>query len=122
MNSAALLRTSHLLASARGNCRLDLCLHRLKIEARPLLHGREIDQALRSLCDLLLYKSEAPKLVGIPIVKGQRPTIARRQSCSLVGVETQIDEDGPIDLHSGSEPAIRLIGEAILEVVKADGT
>src|SRR5262245_41803537 len=96
---------SDLFASSCCDCRLDLCLHRLKIEARALLHWREVNQGLRSLCDFLLYKSEAPKLVGVPIVECQGSTITRRQSRSLVGVKAQIDKDGPIDLHRGSEPA-----------------
>src|SRR5215470_5350939 len=119
MNSAALPKKVCLLAIARGDSGLYLCLHSLKIEACALLHRREVNQGLSGLCDLLLHESEAPKLVGVPIVEGQGPTITRWQSSSLIRVQAQIDKDGPIDLHGGSEPAIRLIGEAVLEVVDA---
>jgi hypothetical protein len=57
-----------LLAGTCCYCRLDLPFHRLEIEARALLHRRELDEALGCLPNLLLYEDEAPELVQEPVV------------------------------------------------------
>ena len=49
---------------------LDLCLHSLEIEARALLHWRELDGSLSNLRDLLLDELEPPELVREPVVEG----------------------------------------------------
>lgn len=43
-----------------------------------------------------------------------------RHACALIRVQTKVDEDGPIDLVSRSKPSVRLVGEAVLEVINAD--
>lgn len=38
-------------------------------------------------------------------------------ACPLVRVQTQIDQDRPVDLLSGTKPAVGLVGEAVLVVI-----
>jgi hypothetical protein len=50
---------------------LQLLLEGFEIEARALLHGQEIKECLRELCDLILDEGEAPEFVGEPIIERQ---------------------------------------------------
>jgi len=93
-----------LLAGMCGYSRLNLRFHRLHVEAGALLHEWELDNALRCFCNLLLYEHKTPKLVGEPIVIGERPAFPVRQSRTLIRVQTKIDEDRPIDLLRGPQP------------------
>src|SRR5215470_12714147 len=84
---------------------LQFLLERFEIEARALLHRREIEEGLRCLCHLVLDEDEAPKLVGVPIVERQRSGETR----ALERIEAQVDEGRPVRLYRAAEPAARLI-------------
>src|SRR5262249_33694721 len=45
----------------------DFLLHRLEVEARALLHWRELDRRQRQFLHLLLHEHEAPELVLEPV-------------------------------------------------------
>ena len=100
--------------------RLDLRLDRLHVEARPLLHRRELDEGLRGLRDLLLDEDETPELVREPVVVGERADLAVRHARALEWIEAQIDQDRPVDLERGAQPAAGLVREPIFEVVDPD--
>src|SRR5579863_10170763 len=91
----------------------NLCLYRVQIEARPLLHRRERDEGLTQLGDLLLHEYATPEFVLVPIDEAHRLAHAG----ALVGVEPEVGDERPIDLLGGAEPARRLIGEAILDII-----
>src|SRR5262249_35042628 len=59
-------KNSNFLLRHRLPGRLDLGFHRLKVEARSLLHGRELDGRLGQFVHLLLYKHEAPEFALEP--------------------------------------------------------
>lgn len=83
---------------------LEFLLQLLQVKARAFLHWRELEESLRCLCYFLLNKDEAPELVCEPVVVGQGSSHAR----AFVGIETQIDQDGPINLDRRAQPAVRL--------------
>src|SRR5262245_59324921 len=93
----------------------ELLLQPFEVEARALLHRRELDKGLRRLGGLLLSGDEAPELQGVPIRVEERSSDAR----TFEGVETQVDEDRPIDLDRAAKPAVRLIDEPVLVVADA---
>src|SRR5438128_731712 len=74
---------------------LDLVLHGLEVEARALLHRRELDRRLGQLPDLLLDVDEPPELVDEPGVVVQRTGHSR----ALEGVEAEVHEDRHVRLH-----------------------
>src|SRR6516164_3578619 len=100
----------------------DLRFHRLKVEARTLLHRREIDSSLRDLLYLLLRVLESPELEGEPVVERQRALRAVRQIGALVGIKSEIGKDRPIDFHRTTQPAAGLISKAVLEIVDPQRT
>src|SRR3974390_3066156 len=51
---------------------LKLLLKGFKVEARALLHWRELEQGLCCLRNFVLHKYEPPELIGVPIVKVDR--------------------------------------------------
>src|SRR5206468_5027000 len=106
-----------LVAGARLHLLLELFLQPLQVEARALLHGRELDEGLGVLPDLLLHEDEAPELVHEPVVVGDRSADPR----ALEGIETEIDENGPVDLDRAAQPAVGLIDEPVLVVVDTYG-
>ena len=97
---------------------LEFGLQRLEVEARARLHGRELDEALGRPGEFLLHIREAPELIHEPVLVKHRVLYPG----SFEGVEAQIGEDRPVHLDGAAKPAIRLIEEAILEVVDADGS
>src|SRR5262245_28693527 len=100
------------LSGARRGLPRKLLLERLHVEARALLHRRELDEGLRGLRDLLLHEHVAPELVDEPVLVVERALDPR----ALERVEAQIDEDRPVDLERAAQPAVRLVDEAVLEV------
>src|SRR5262249_49773129 len=122
MGSASRRRSARLgslpvLALQHLHLLLEIRLQRLQIEARTLLHRGVLEEGLGILADGLLHVGEAPELVGEPTVEVERSGETR----ALEGIETQIDDDRPVDLHGAAEPAARLVDEAILVVVDANG-
>src|SRR5215813_5369257 len=104
-----------LLGGPRGHLFLQLLLQGFEIEARALLHRRELEEGLRLPRDLVLDEHEAPELVREPVVVGQRP----RETGALERIEAKVDEDGPVDLDRAAEPAVRLVDEPVLVVADA---
>src|SRR5215470_2667673 len=51
---------------------IQLLLQGLEVEARALLHRRVVDESLRVPADFLLHEHEAPELVDVPVVVGER--------------------------------------------------
>jgi IS5 family transposase len=51
--------------------RVNLRLDGFQIEARALLHRREVEGSLGKLCHPLLHEYKSPELVGEPVVEGQ---------------------------------------------------
>src|SRR5262249_28328426 len=111
-------RNISLLSSLRLDGLLNLLLDGLQIEACTLLHGRKLDRGLGDFRHLLLHELEAPELVDEPVVIADRPAIlAVEHARSLERVQTKIDQDRPVHLERGAEPATRLIGEAVLVII-----
>src|SRR5215213_7222851 len=83
----------------RGSGGLDLRLHGVEIEARTLLHWRELDRRHRKLLDLLLDEDETPELVLEPMEillrAGLGPVL--RPSRALEGVEAEIGQIGDVN-------------------------
>src|SRR5271163_3308262 len=101
---------------------LKLFLNCRHIKACALLHRWKLKESLCRLCHLLLHEHEAPELKCKPVVVGYRAVIlAVVHSRPFVGVQTEIDEDRPIDLLSGAKPAVGLVGKAVLIVIDAHG-
>jgi hypothetical protein len=92
---------------------VNLVLHGFQVEARALLHRRELDGGLGQIRHLLLDMDEAPELVFEPLEVFN----GSGESRSLEGIEPQIHEDRDVWLDGAAEPAVRLIDESILEVV-----
>src|SRR5262245_11437601 len=91
-------RNMTLLAGTRLDGFLDLGFDGFQIEACALLHRWKLDRSLRELSHFLLYKLEAPELVGKPVVECQRPLVAVGQTRALERIETEIGEDRPVNL------------------------
>ncbi len=96
---------------------LDLSFHGLEVEARARLHRRELDRRLRDLRHFLLHELEAPELVKEPVVVRDRPVGPARHAGALVRVEAKVGQDRPVDFDRSAQPALRLIGEPVFEVV-----
>src|SRR5262245_44916712 len=108
-----------LFASVRLHGFLDLLLDGFQVEACALLHWWKLYRGLGELANLLLYELEPPELESEPVIERQRPLIAVGQVRAFEGIEADIGKDRPINLDRAAQPAARLIGEAILEVVDA---
>ena len=81
---------------------LDLLLDRFQIEARALLHRRELDEGFGGLAHHLLHEYKSPELVGEPVVEIQRSA----QAGALEWIEPQVDQDRPIDFDRSAQPAV----------------
>src|SRR4051812_5019639 len=103
--------------------RLDLRLHGIEVEARAFLHRRELDRGHGQLLYLLLDKHEAPELVFEPVevLLGAvfRPVVGPARAFEWI--ETKICDVRHVRFGLVTEPAPRLIDEAIFEVIDADG-
>src|SRR6516225_4692855 len=109
-----------LVASFGGHSFLNLSLDGFKIKARAGLHRRKVDRRLRKFSHDLLHQHEAPKLVGKPVVIGDRAIVlAVVHTGAFIGIEAQIGQYRPVNLYGSAEPTIRLIGEAVFEVIDA---
>src|SRR5215213_6975786 len=112
-----------MLPRDRGSGGLDLRLHSVEVEARALLHWRELDRRHGELLHLLLHEDEAPELVLEPLEillrAGLGPVL--RPSRALEGIEAEIGQIRDVDLGLVAEPASGLVDEAVLVVADADG-
>lgn len=94
---------------------LYLFLYRRHIEARALLHWRKVDEGWRLYFPL--HKHKTPDLECKPVVVGDRPVVfIVIHLRPLVRVQSQVNEDWPIDFHRGTKPAVWLVGEAVLVI------
>ena len=86
--------------ASRAPGRLDLRFHGIEVEARALLHRRELDRGHRQLLDLLLDKHEAPELVLEPVEILLRPDLgpALRPSRALERIEAKVGQIGHVEL------------------------
>src|SRR5450631_3276916 len=78
---------ARLLGRLRLDSRFDLCLHGIKIEARALLHRREVDGGQGHLRYFLLDKDEAPELVFVPLPVFQGSVGARHPCRALERIQ-----------------------------------
>ena len=67
-------RSMSLLAAVRRSFLCQLLLQLFQVEARALLHRRELDEGLRGLRHFLLHKHEAPELEREPVRVEERVT------------------------------------------------
>jgi hypothetical protein len=58
---------SHSITVTRGNRLFDLRFHCFEVEARALLHRREVDSGLAELGHFLLHEHTAPELIHVPV-------------------------------------------------------
>src|SRR5262249_3096476 len=107
----------YLIAATCRDRFLDLGFDGLQVEARALLHGREVDGRLAEFGHFLLHEYTAPELENIPVVVSERVG----QASALVGIEPKVGDDRPINLHRGAEPARGLISEPVFVVVDPSG-
>jgi hypothetical protein len=71
--------------------RLDFGFDRLKIEARPPLHRRKVDERQRVFADPLLQENEALELVDVEIAEVfEGPVVALLEPHPLIRIEPQI--------------------------------
>ena len=112
-----------LLADCRLGCR-DFRLHGIEVEARALLHRRELDRRHGQLRHLLLDKHEAPEFVLEPVEVLLRPSLVplSGQPVRSKGSRRRLVRYGHVGLGLVAEPAAGLVDEAILEVVDAHRT
>src|SRR5262245_12531646 len=102
---------------------LYLFLYGRHIKTGALLHRRKLDKGLRLLTYFLLHERKTPELECKPVVVGDRPVVLTVvHSRPLVGVQSQVDEDWPIDFYGSPQPAVGLIGEAVFEIVDSHRT
>ena len=103
---------------------LDLRLHGVEVEARALLHRRELDRGHGQLLDLLLDEHEAPELVFEPgevvLRPGLGPVVGPARA--LERIEAKVGQVGHVRLGLVAQPAAGLVDEAVLVVVDAHGT
>src|ERR1700710_118788 len=111
------------LLAHRGPGRLDLRLHPFEVEARALLHRRELDRGHGQLLDLLLDQNETPEFVLVPFPVLQRSTFGAifRPTRAFERVETKIDDRRHFRLDLVAEPTAGLVDESILVVADAHG-
>jgi hypothetical protein len=99
----------------------DFRLHGIEVEACAFLHRRKFDRSHGQFLHLLLNKHEPPELVFEPVEVLLRsefyPTIG--PAGALERIETQVDQDRHVRLGFFTQPAGRLVDEAILEVIDA---
>src|SRR5262245_24990400 len=78
------LRRFHLLLAPGLEC--------VEVEARALLHRRELEERLRRLVNLLLDVGEAPELEHKPVVVRDRPVVpAVVHARALERIKTEVD-------------------------------
>src|SRR4051812_22813139 len=108
----------------RAAGRRDLGLHGVEVEARALLHRRELDRGHRPLLDLPLDEYEAPELVLEPVEVLLRAFLgaAVGPARALERIEPQVGQVRDVGPGLVAYPATRLVDEAVLVVVDADGT
>jgi hypothetical protein len=94
---------------------LDLRFHGIEVEARALLHRRELDCSHGDLRHLLLGNDEPPELLLEPLEFFQ----GSRETCALQRIQTQVHENRHVVMNGAAKPAIGLVNEAILVVVDA---
>src|SRR5437667_8979080 len=116
-----------LLAGAFGRCvRLGHLFRQLrfdgfKIETRPFLHRRVIEEGLEFLADDLLDEHKTPELelepIEVLLPSFFRPIVG--PALALKRIEAQVNQVGNVHLRLGTKPAVRLVDETILVVVNA---
>src|SRR5438270_12965742 len=121
-----------LLAGAFGGClRLfhlfrHLRFHGVKVETRAFLHWRVFEEGLELLAHHLLDENKAPELELEPIevlLRAFFRTIVG-PALALKRIKTQVDQIGHVNVRFFTQPALGLVNEAKLVVVKthrADG-
>src|SRR5712692_7068757 len=97
---------------------LDLRFHRFKVEARALLHRRELNRGLGKFRDLLLHEDEPPELKGPPIASKERLGKAR----TLIRIQPEVDDERKVDLDRVAEPPCRLIGKPVFVIANTRGS
>ena len=104
--------------------RFDFRLHGIEVEARALLHWRELHRSHCELLNLLLHKHEAPEFILEPIEVLLRSDLgpAVGPARTLEWIEAQVDQVGHVRLGFIALPSTRLVDEAILVVVDAHRT
>src|SRR5262249_34740604 len=107
------------LALQRLHLLLELRFQRLQVEGPALLHRRILEEGLGVPADFVFHEHEAPELVGELVVERERAAASARQARALERIESEIDDDRPIDLNRAAQPTARLIDEAVLVVVEA---
>src|SRR3954468_23801630 len=112
-----------MLPRDRGSGGLDLRLHSVEVEARALLHWRELDRGHGELLDLLLHEDEAPELVLEPLEillrAGLGPILG--PASALERIEAKVGQIRHINLGLIAQPAAGLVDEAVLVVADTDG-
>ena len=90
--------------------RRDFRLHGIEVEARALLHRRELDRGQGQLLDLLLDEHEAPEFVFEPIEVLLRPVLWSRSSGqpgALERIEAEVVQRmGQVGFDLPAAPAI----------------
>src|SRR5437764_8940242 len=124
--------SSRLLASAfGGGLRLlhlfrHFSFNRVKVETRAFLHWRIFEKGLEFLAHHLLDENKAPELELEPIevlLRAFFSTIVW-PALALKRIKTQVDQIGHVNVRFFTQPALGLVNEAKLVVVKthrADG-
>ena len=113
------VRDAYLAIAALG--RRDFRLHGIEVEARALLHRRELDRGHGQLLHLLLDKHEAPEFVLEPVEVLLRADLVplSGQPVRSNGSRRRLTRIGHVRLGFFAQPAAGLVDEAILVVVDA---
>src|SRR3984893_3368162 len=121
------MRISQALACLLGHCRpgrLDFRFNSVEVEARPLLHRRELDRSHGKLLHLLLDKHEAPEFGFVPVEEllcpKLRPAIGPTRT--LERIEAQVGQVRNVRPVLVTYPTAGLVDETILVVANAHGT
>src|ERR1700704_2867236 len=119
----ALTIIKYLFAHRRPG-RLDFRLHGIEVEARALLHRRELDPSQAQLLHRLLDKYEAPEFVLEPSEVILRPILGpvAGPAGALERIEAKVGDVGHVGFGFVAEPTARLIDETEFVIVDPHGT
>src|SRR6266487_4135059 len=90
-----------------------------------ILHRRVLDRRHGKFCHLLLDQNEAPELARHEVIDITKSSIVEalvvKRRCSLKRILPEVDHRGHVSGDFRTRPALRLLEERELEVIKADG-
>src|SRR4029078_8032376 len=118
-NEAGASRRVSVARCPLGDYAFHLLLDCLEVEGCAFLHRREVYCRLGQLSDLLLHVDEAPEFTRIEIVEVARRAFEHiRHRQPLERILLDVLKDRHVDGNLRPRPTLRLVDEAILELIE----